>query len=186
MQGRSFSICSLMGLYFSQLLVMMLGPWMIVADGYNLNDMGISAEMHDQLSMALARAAGVYHRPESSERQSWLTQSYPRLNRTVLVTASNYGYVNHLQVISEPYLHNIYSILHFCISCFYDSYYIILNSSVLYSLRLSFSSCLVTNSPVLSSLLLISSDDVRTSSVGSIAWVSRCWSSPWTTRHIVI
>ena len=80
----------------------MLGPWMIVTDGYTLSDMGISAEMHDQLSKALARAAGVYHRPETSERQSWLTQSYPRLNRTVLVTASNYGYLNHLQVISDP------------------------------------------------------------------------------------
>ena len=80
----------------------MLGPWMIVTDGYTLSDMGISAEMHDQLSKALTRAAGVYHRPETSERQSWLTLSYPRLNRTVLVTASNYGYLNHLQVISDP------------------------------------------------------------------------------------
>ena len=72
---------------------------MIFADGYTLNDMGISVEMHEQLSKGLARAAGVYHRPETSESQSWMRQTYPRLNRTVLVTASNYGYLNHLQVI---------------------------------------------------------------------------------------
>ena len=77
---------------------MIHGPWMVSADGYTLSDMGISAEVHDQLSKALARAAGVYHRPEASESQSWLMKTYPRLNRTVLVTASNYGYLNHLQV----------------------------------------------------------------------------------------
>ena len=71
---------------------------MVIAADYTLKDMGISAEIHDHLSKALARAAGVYHRPETSESQSWLMRSYPRLNRTVLVTASNYGYLNHLQV----------------------------------------------------------------------------------------
>ena len=95
--GR-FPRCSLLVVCFSCLLLVIHGPGMVVADGYTLKDMGISAEIHDHLSKALARAAGVYHRPETSESQSWLMRSYPRLNRTVLVTASNYGYLNHLQV----------------------------------------------------------------------------------------
>ena len=62
----------------------------------NADPPGVTAEMRAQLRQALGQAVGVYlSRQEPAA--SWPADAAEQLNRTVLVTASNFGYLNHLR-----------------------------------------------------------------------------------------